>query len=366
MSEHRSSEPSGGLRVAWRVPMLVLGMLSLLGGVAAGLLRLGWAVPVPRLAVAELAAWHGPLMVAAFFGTVIALERAVALGRRWAYLAPAAAGAGGVALLAGLPMPLVGLLLSLSSLVLCMATAVIHCTQRQVHTLVLLAATVCALAAALAQWAGVAPPWLVGGWLGFLVLTIAGERLELSRFLPPSPVARRVFLVLVALLLPALPFFFVLPQMSGALLFALALWLLRQDVARRTVKQAGLTRFIAVCLLSGYFWLAAGGSLLLAGFAAHPFIYDAALHAIFVGFVLAMVFGHAPVIFPAVLRVKLPYHPVFYLPLLVLHGSLLLRVVGDLAMLPEWRALGGAGNAAAIAVFVLTMLSAALRGRRPA
>lgn len=363
MSELRSSAPDGGLRVAWRVPMLVLGMLSLLGGVAAGLLRLGWAVPLPRV---ELAAWHGPLMVAAFFGTVISLERAVALGRRWAYLAPAAAGAGGVALVAGLPMSLVGLLLSLSSFALCAATAVIHRTQRQVHTLVLLAATVCALLAAVAQWAGVAPPWLVGGWLGFLVLTIAGERLELSRFLPPSPVARRVFLVIVALLLPALPFFFVLPQAAGVLLVALALWLLRQDVARRTVRQNGLTRFIAVCLLSGYFWLAAGGALLLAGFTTHPFIYDAALHAIFVGFVLAMVFGHAPVIFPAVLRIRLPYHPSFYLPLLVLHGSLLLRVAGDLALLPEWRALGGAGNAAAIAAFVLTMLSAALRGRRPA
>ena len=46
-------------------------------------------------------ALHGPLMVSAFFGTVISLERAVALDRLWAYAAPLAAGLGGIALLCG-------------------------------------------------------------------------------------------------------------------------------------------------------------------------------------------------------------------------------------------------------------------------
>lgn len=40
-----------------------------------------------------------------------------------------------------------------------------------------------------------------------------------------------------------------------------------------------------------------------------------------------MVFGHAPVILPAVLRVPLPYHPVLYLPLVLLHGALVLRIL---------------------------------------
>ncbi len=34
-------------------------------------------------------------MIAAFFGTVISLERAVAIGHGWAYSAPLAAGTGG-------------------------------------------------------------------------------------------------------------------------------------------------------------------------------------------------------------------------------------------------------------------------------
>ena len=60
-----------------RLPLLFFGMLSLLGGVLAGLARLGWDVPAPAALAAGV---HGPLMIAAFFGTVISLERAVAIG----------------------------------------------------------------------------------------------------------------------------------------------------------------------------------------------------------------------------------------------------------------------------------------------
>ena len=50
---------------------------------------------------------------------------------------------------------------------------------------------------------------------------------------------------------------------------------------------------------------------------------DAALHAAAVGFVFSMVFGHAPIIVPAIMRVTLPYWPAFYVPLVMLHASLL-------------------------------------------
>jgi hypothetical protein len=132
----------------------------------------------------------------------------------------------------------------------------------------------------------------------------------------------------------------------------LALWLFAYDLARVTVRQRGLPRYIAWCLLAGYAWLAFGGALLAASLA-----YDAALHAIFVGFVFSMVFGHAPVILPAVLRVRLPYHRALYLPLVLLHGSLALRVLVS-ALAGAW------GNAAAIALFILTAAALALFSRR--
>ena len=60
------------LRPAGRLPLLFFGMLSLLGGVLAGLARLGWEVPAPA---AQAAGVHGPLMIAAFFGLRLSSKR---------------------------------------------------------------------------------------------------------------------------------------------------------------------------------------------------------------------------------------------------------------------------------------------------
>mgnify|MGYP003476996932 FL=1 len=92
--------------------------------------------------------------------------------------------------------------------------------------------------------------------------------------------------------------------------------------------------------------------------------YDAALHALLLGFVFSMVFGHAPIVFPAVLRVVLPYHPVFYAPIILLHASLALRLLGDVSgsfALKQWGALG---SALALAAFIVVMASAVFRSRR--
>ena len=343
---------------ALRLPLLILGFASLIVGVGAGLLRLGWAVPRPA---ADLAAFHGPLMVCGFFGTVIALERAVALGRGWAYFGPLSAGAGGLALILGAPLGAAQALLALGSAVLLAGSASVFLRQRALFTFTLAAGAASWLAGNLLWLAGLSVHQAVPWWIGFLVLTIAGERLELSRFLPPSPTAQRIFVAVLAgqtfgMALSA--------HLLGAALLALAAWLLRQDIARRTVKESGLTRFIAVCLLSGYVWLALAGAIMLAaGLTPGSFAYDAALHALMLGFVFSMVFGHAPIIFPAVLRVAVPYHPGFYAPLALLHLSLLLRLAGDAADAPGWRSLGGLLNAAALALFILGTIAAVVRGR---
>ena len=77
-----------------------------------------------------------------------------------------------------------------------------------------------------------------------------------------------------------------------------------------------------------------------------------------------MVFGHAPVILPAVLRVAIPYRAALYLPLALLHLSLAARVAGDIAANAPLRAAGGAGNALAIAVFIVTAAALALSSTR--
>ncbi len=198
---------------------------------------------------------------------------------------------------------------------------------------------------------------VVTWWLAFLILTIAGERLELSRFLKPSRFAEGTFatiLVFVGAGLAGAERAWGGPLFAAGLL-ALSIWLMKQDLARRTVRATGLTRYIAVCLLSGYVWLATGAVVMLVAGGLVPGTpsYDAAVHALALGFVLSMVFGHAPIIFPAVLRVPIPYRPAFYGPLVLLHLSLVVRLAGDAADRSDWTRAGGILNAVALATFIL-------------
>jgi hypothetical protein len=354
--------PAANVPPRWRTPLLLLGFVALVAGIGAGLARFGWSMPD---ALAAGSAWHGPLLLCGFFGTVVALERAVAIGQAWAYVAPLAAGAGAIALVLG-AFDAAAWLHAGAGGVLLAASMVIARRQPASFTVLLALAAACWLAGSAIWLAGAALAVVVPWWFGFLVLTIAAERLELSRFMPPSRVAARVFFVIVAVLLAG----FVLGAdrsgrvLSGLALIALALWLLRQDLARRTIRARGLTRYIAACLLAGYAWLAVSGVLVTGwdGWMPASPARDAALHALGLGFVFSMVFGHAAIIVPAVLRVQLPYHPLFYLPLALLHGSLVLRVVGD-AVSYTFARIGAAGNAIALALFIATMLAAVMRGR---
>ena len=346
----------------YRLPLLILGFLALFAGVGAGLARLGW--PVPEVA-ATAAALHGPLMICGFFGVVISLERAVAIGRPWAYLAPLVAGLGGIAAIAGATAA-AAWLFSAGSAVLLAATLDIFRRQTALFTLTLVAGSL-AWTVGTALWAtGSGTHGVVTWWLAFLILTIAGERLELSRFLKPSPVANAMFAIILGVVgigLVGVKRPWGAPTFAASLL-ALSVWLLKQDLARRTVRGAGLTRFIAVCLLSGYAWLATGAVIMLAAGSLAPGSpsYDAAVHALSLGFVFSMVLGHAPIIFPAVLRVPVPYSPAFYAPLVLLHLSLVVRLVGDATDRFDWTRAGGLLNAIALAAFIAGTVIAVARG----
>ena len=344
--------PAGGLPPQWRLPLLFLGFVCLVAGVAGGLARTG-AGTGPALAPA--AGLHGVLMVCGFFGTVISLERAVALERTWAYAAPLACGAGGVAILAG-SMSTGFWLLALGAAVMLKASVKLAARQVSLEAWTLAIGAGCWLTGNVLLAAGAPVGSLLGWWIAFFALTIGAERLELSRYVPRSRAARGMFAAIAAALVAAA---FGSLQLTGVALVALAAWLLSYDLARRTIGGTGLARYIAACLLAGYGWLALGGALLAVGRG-----YDGALHAVLVGFVFSMVFGHAPVIVPAVLRRPLPYTPWFYLPLLVLHGSLAFRVAGGFAGEPVIRAAGSAGNALAIALFVATAATQMVRKAR--
>ena len=353
-----------GFGLAVRLPLLALGMVALAAGVAGGLARLGGHALLPG----ATAAWHGPLMIGAFFGTVISLERAVALGSRWAYAAPLAAGLGGVALIA-LEAPGAAQALVLAAGLLLTAASIRLAARNVALFTVTLALGAASWAVGNAAWlAGASLPAVGPWWIAFLVLTIAGERLELTRLMRPSRMRQFAFGAIVAALVVACAVALVATELGwrvmGAALVALTAWLLLQDIARRTAHEPGLTGYIGRCLLSGYVWLGVGGLLLIGPGAAYAsFAWDAAAHAILLGFVFSMVFGHAPVIVPAVARANVRYHWSFYVPLALLHVSVAERVAGDLAASPSVRAAGGFLGALALVAFIATLITAIVRGR---
>jgi hypothetical protein len=335
-----------------RIAILALGAACLVAGVLGGLARLGWPIPFPAGA-----ANHGALMTGGFLGTVISLERAIALGRRAAFAAPLAAGLGAVLLLLGAREA--GLWLGLAAPVaLAAVTASLIRRQAQSHIVLLLVAAVAWAVGSALSLGGASPDASAAWWFAFLVLTIASERLEMTRLTRRPAIAAPLFLACVALVLAGAMGQVRGPGPAGVLygagLVALAAWLALFDIARHTVRTEGFSRYAALALLAGYAWLAAGGIAWAAMSLAGPAWRDAALHALGLGFVFSMILAHAPVVVPVVTRRRMRFTPWMYAPLVLLHASLLLRIAGD-AGESTWRAWGGILNALAILAFAGTL-----------
>ncbi len=340
---------------SYRLILLGLAILALLSAIWAGWVRLGWHWPVPE---ADFTLIHGPLMVSAFLGTLIALERAVALGQRWMYAGPLLTGLAGVSLLIGLGATVGAILITLGSLGFVGIMIVIVRRQFALYTVTMFLGVLFWLIGNLLWLFGFPIYRIVLWWMAFLVLTIVGERLELGRLVRQPPIAEVLFIISTSILLLGTiisVFAFDLGARIGSLgLLALAFWLLRFDVARRTIRQRGLPRFAASCLMTGFIWLGISGMLgLLFGGQTGGLKYDALLHTVFVGFLISMIFGHAPIIFPSILNLPIRYMPVFYVHLILLHLSLIMRITGDLIVSVPLHMWGGLLNGVAILIFLI-------------
>jgi hypothetical protein len=353
-------------RVAWRVAFLLLVATVLVSGIAGGLVRAGVNVPAGGW-ISQAVVGHAFLMVSAFLGTVIGLERAVALKHPAAFAAPASSGLSGLCMVMGAGALAAGLAV-LASLTFVAVNIVVVRRQRAAHTLLLLGAALAWAMGAGLHAGGGTPLGAISWWFAFLVLTIAAERLEMTRLMRRRPGSSALLGTALAALLGACALAsFHATAVAGGVVYGLALlmlaaWLFAFDIARKTVMAHDLSRYMAVCLLLGYAWLALAGAAWIGSALGLP-TRDAALHGLALGFVFNMIFGHAPVILPALVRVKLAWSWAFYLPLALLHGSLALRLVLAVAE-PSLMRLGSIGNTLAIALFVMTMLGAALAWRR--
>lgn len=354
--------------------MLLTAAAALLGGLGAGLARLGWSMGSPSQ---NWILVHGPLMICGFLGTLICVERAVALAARyrWSVVVPLVNAAGAVALLLPGDTTAAKFLLAAGSLGLLILFGLMLRLHPSRDILIMSSGAACWLIGNSLWLAGFPIYQVVHLWTAFLILTIVGERLELSRVRRLTRTSEYLLVLTVAVYLTGVLLTIVSLDVGIRLLgvgaVLMAAWLLHYDVARRTIRQTGLPRYIAACLLAGYVWLGFGGLIAIWNGAVYAGSdYAVILHAFLLGFVFSMIFGHAPIILPAVSGLRLDYSPVFYGHLILLHVTLVYRMAGNLFGDFTARQQGGLLNVIAVLLFlavtVVSVIRSNLKERKPA
>lgn len=372
----------------FRGAFLVLSGLCLVGALWGGLVRLGWGDFSPL--IGGLPGIHGPLIVCGFLGTFFGLERAIAVKNPLAYLGPIMTAAGAIILVAWPSSP-VGPRLAVSGsaafFILCLSIAL---QKRTLYAFFTFLGSI--------QWLMGNVMWLLGWpvynvtlwWMSFVMLTTAGERLELSRMAHLSTGPWIILMgglgavffghILVAIghmggseeamdvVMDAIVDPRIIPGMrvAGVGLAVSSLWFIIYDSARKSLGRSGLSGYIAYCMVSSYVWLAVSGafSWIYAGLVSGA-TYDAFVHVFFLGFLMSMVMGHAPVLVPAMLGLYLNMRRHWYLGPVLLHLSLLMRVAGDIGPWTFLRKWGGILNSVAIAGCLLTLFYALWADNRP-
>lgn len=339
--------------------LLMFAGVSLLTGMLAGLTLLGLWAGTP---LASLGTDHGALMVFGFVGGAIGMERTVAAKTRWAWAGPVASALGVVTLLAGAPRLVPAASFTVAFLVLGAVYVLIHRRQATYSVLVQAVGVIGAVFATVwwgggADFADIVPYAVV-----FAVATIIGERMELARVSFTGTAAETTITALVLALVAAALLFAVQPQLGfalmGVLLIAVAVATVRVDAARRLIHAGKLPKYTATCMLAGYGWLIVAGLLWLGfGHTRAGHLHDAAVHSVFLGFVVSMIFAHAPFILGGVIRKSIPYHPALYVPVVLLHAGLVLRIVADLRAADLAWVGGGILNVAAVLLFMATAVT---------
>lgn len=346
-----------------------------------GLMLLGLWAGMARMGIAGVRSshvmMHGSLMVSGVLGTLICLERAVALTgvlrSRWAwlaFLAPFFNATGGILLVTGWHDTLAQMLIFFASGGLITIFIVIMKHHASTDTGLMMLGAV-ALLAGNGLWFMGRPLFeVVHWWIAFLILTIIGERLELTRIRQITQAQRQYLLAIIMLYFGSVLLTSVNlglgTRLEGIGFVLMAWWLFRYDIARVTIRRGGLPQFAATCLLSGYVWLGISGIIALWQGALYiGLLYGAFLHAVLIGFVFSMIFGHAPIIIPALTGRSVHFNRILYLPLLLLHASLILRIVSNIFMWIPGRQSGGTFNVVSILLFFVLMLYLVVFGKAP-
>lgn len=209
--------------------------------------------------------------------------------------------------------------------------------------------------------------------ISFPILTVLGERVELSRFLSPRAYRRAQWGLWIAVIASVLLLLRILITDDGylvavwaALLGITAAFLLGPELTLVRLGQTGLHRYLGRHIIIAYIWLFLGLAILAAVRENYP-LYDAGSHALAIGFVITMIMAHAPVIVPVILSRNVVEERLAYYPVILLTVSVIMRVGGYLIQagginIPVLAGLSGAVAFLAIILFFPMML----RSLRPA
>lgn len=334
---------------------IVPAAFALLAGIYGALLRLGFPLPITLYWYSRD---HGALFICGFLGTLISLERAAALVKSWTYITPFFSAFSAILLVINAP-PL------LTKISACLASFFLIILYSKILANHISRASIAMTIAALDWFIGNLL-WLKGyaikelglWWISFLILTIAGERLDLSRLLKTTKMSNILFLIIIILINMAAALSHSFPLIAlkiyGISLFSLSFWLIKNDIAKKNLNQKNLLKFISITLILGFMWLGLAGLIILFKSIDYPY-YDAFLHSILLGFIFSMIFAHAPIIFPSLFSISINFTNLMYMPLILLHSSLIIRVVADLLNSFEGRKWIGLVNIIAVLAYIIVI-----------
>lgn len=318
------------------LPFVLLGLLT---GIFGGWTRLGYL----EWDIAGAASNHGTLMVGGFLGTLISLERAMVMKNKFWLLFPLISGLSIPAIL-WLGWATVGVtFLLISSFGLILVLYFQSLKHPVLYQYIMAVGGVCWFLGNFRLFhsglLAAAVPW----WMGFLLLTIVGERLELSKFLPTPNLAKKGLALILGVFILGiwLPFHGSGRYLMGLSVLLVSVWLFAFDMAKIASRKPGQFKYIGVGLRVGYLWLFFNGALLIF-YSHHPLFYDLFLHTFFLGFTFSMIWAHAPIILPMVMNMKQkPFHPILWLGWSVFQLSLIGRIASSIMKTPEYRAAFG-------------------------
>lgn len=334
--------------------ILPLVLISLLTGIFSGWFRIGWNFPV-SLPSGE----HGALMVGSFVGTLICLERSVSYPNKIALFVPVLNSLSILFFLLSMPNTAYLFLLA-GSAGLISIYYFIYVKHKGLHILIMLIGALCYLIGNALLYKTSFYPLTVMWWIAFLFFTITGERLEFSKFLLNKNIFLKQFVLLgflgVFLVSIVMPFHSFGGYLTAVSFIGTALWLLKYDMAKHSIKKPGQSFYSGLLLITSYFWLIVTGLFFAAGTYLGSY-YDASLHSFFLGFVFLMIFAHAPVILPAVLKLKIsPFGRSLYIWYCLLNVTLLWRVLCVLPEIAPSKSWAGMFNGIVILGFFANMI----------